>query len=230
MDVSLGEDGMTAAAFDLLRDWQPVASVAGGEGNYAALLREQWSLLPVAVRRRFSRHLAPAASIAYAGEVLVCRRNWAGRALAQCTRLIGGPLPLSSDCGVAAHVCVTGAAGGRGQHWTRQYGRRNAMPQIINSTKSFGGPTGVEEYLGYGFGIALRMYVEDGALMFASDSLFWRMGRLRIRLPAWLSPGRLTVGHHDAGGGRFAFTLDLTHPWFGELVHQVAMFTDPAEL
>ena len=28
------------------------------------------------------------------------------------------------------------------------------------------------------------------------------------------------------GGGRFSFTLEVVHPWFGETVRQVAFFRD----
>jgi len=41
--------------------------------------------------------------------------------------------------------------------------------------------------------------------------------------------GHLVVGHTDLGHGHFAFTLDLVHPWLGELVHQLAVFADPRE-
>jgi hypothetical protein len=36
----------------------------------------------------------------------------------------------------------------------------------------------------------------------------------------------MVIGHDDLGGGRFTFTLQLTHPWLGELLHQVSQFND----
>ena len=47
-----------------------------------------------------------------------------------------------------------------------------------------------------------------------------------MRLPEWLAPGRMVVGHVELGEGRFAFTLDLVHPWFGEMIHQLAVFAE----
>jgi hypothetical protein len=60
-----------------------------------------------------------------------------------------------------------------------------------------------------------------------SDHYFLRLGRLRLRIPGWLRPGDLAIGHVDCGGGRFAFTLDLAHPLFGQMIRQVAIFVDP---
>jgi hypothetical protein len=39
-------------------------------------------------------------------------------------------------------------------------------------------------------------------------------------LPTIFTPGRIRVEHHDLGGGRFLFTLDARHPWFGRTFHQ----------
>jgi hypothetical protein len=97
---------------------------------------------------------------------------------------------------------------------------------VIGSCKSFCGPTGLEEYLGGGFGIALHVMVEDGGLHFVSDHYFWRGAGLRLRLPAWLRPGDLRVSHIDQGDGSFAFVLRLEHRLFGELVNQIAIFRE----
>lgn len=189
--------------------------------------REAWLSLPLAVRRRFLRHVTAGACVTYVGEVAECRISVGGRVLANLARLIGAPLPLHADTGVPACVSVTEDIAGGGQYWTRQYGRRDGFPQVIHSAKRFAGKTGIEEYLGLGLGIALRMSAEDGALVFRGDHLFIAFGRRRrLCLPRWLKPGDLTVAHIDQGGGRFAFTLDLVHPWFGELIHQVAIFAD----
>jgi hypothetical protein len=204
-------------------DTQPL-----GDLRFRRLLGDDgWARLPPAVRARFAKRLAGAASHVYRGEVLACRISRAGRVLAMLGRLIGAPLPLTTDVLVPAVVTVTEDEAGNGQFWTRQYGRHHGFPQVIHSAKRFAGPTGLEEYVGGGVGVALRLQVAGEALHFVSDHYFWQAGPIRLRLPRWLSPGTLTVSHTDCDGGWFAFGLRLDHPWFGTMIEQTALFRDP---
>ena len=203
---------------------------AFGTSQFARLLPPgHWNALPAAVRRRFERKATASAAITYAGEVVECRMTLAGWLLAQAARLIGAPLPLGRDTGVPATVCIIEDRAGHGQYWSRNYGRAEGFPQVIQSAKRFAGPTGLEEYLGHGIGIALRLAIEDGALLFVGDHYFLRIAGLRLRWPDWLAPGKLVIRHQDMGGGRFVFALDLAHPWFGDLIHQLALFADPID-
>ncbi len=201
-----------------------------GDLRFRALIGEAgWARLPSAVRARFGKRIGQCRTAIYAGEIVECRISPAGRLLAFAARLIGAPLPLSSDAFVPATVCVAEDPAAGGQVWTRIYGRKRGFPQVIHSSKRFCGPTGLEEYVGAGFGIALRAEVDENALHFVSDHYFLQLGRLRLRLPRWLAPGALRVSHVDCNHGAFAFVLSLRHPWLGELVRQTAMFADPAE-
>jgi hypothetical protein len=182
--------------------------------------------LPPSVRRRFTQRLAGGNTTIYAGEVIENRLSRAGWCLAQACRLIGGPLPTATDARVASVVAVTEDARRGGQIWTRLYARRNGFPQIIHSAKRFAGPTGLEEYIGYGIGIALTVHVCAGALVFRSAHYFVQVLRFRIRLPRWLSPGTLSVTHTDLADGEFRYTLDLHHSRLGMLIHQVACFRE----
>ena len=207
----------------------PVPSPELGDLRFRTLIGEAaWALLPEAVRARFGKSVAGRV-VVYAGEIVECRMSKAGRLLAQLMRLVGAPLPLSTDTFVPAVVSVSEDAEAGGQFWTRIYGRSTGFPQVIHSSKRFAGPTGLEEYIGCGVGIALRAEVTDGALHFLSDHYFIRLGRLRLRLPRWLAPGRMRVSHIDCRHGLFAFVLRLDHPQFGELIRQTAMFRDMKE-
>ncbi|MFC3077498.1 DUF4166 domain-containing protein [Phenylobacterium terrae] len=187
---------------------------------------EAWDRLPKAVRARFSKRLGPGLAVTYVGEITESRRNWAGRLLAQACRLIGGPLPLHDQIGAPAVVTVTEDAACGGQFWTRMYGQARGFPQVIHSSKRFAGPTGLEEYLGCGFGIALDVSADEAAMRFHSRHYFLALGRLRLRLPAWLSPGDLTISHIDRGDGAFDFVLALRHPLLGELINQTGLFRE----
>jgi hypothetical protein len=195
--------------------------------RFRALLSDQdWGRLPLATWRRFSKRLADGGTAIYVGEVVEISFSRIGWWVAQLARLIGGPLPISADARVPSIVTVTEDAGTGGQIWTRIYGRRRGFPQVIHSSKRFAGPTGLEEYVGCGVGMSLRMLVDGQALLFRSAGYFVQLGSLKLSLPASLTPGVLTVTHADLGGGQFQFTLEITHPRFGRLVRQTAVFQE----
>ena len=123
-------------------------------------------------------------------------------------------------------MTVTEDAATAGQVWTRIYARTNGFPQVVHSAKRFSGPTGLEEYVGFGVSMALRILVDGSALLFRSAGYFVRVGRLTLPLPAFLTPGVLTVSHSDLGGGEFRFTLEIVHPRFGRLIRQSAVFKE----
>ena len=148
--------------------------------------------------------------------------------LAQLARLIGGPLPTGRETGVPMIVTVTEDAASGGQIWTRICARKRGFPQVIHSSKRFAGPTGLEEYVGFGVSMALRIAVEREALVFRSVGYSLQLGPLRLPLPRWLTPGDLTVTHSDLGGGAFRFTLEIVHPRFGRLIRQSAVFREAA--
>jgi hypothetical protein len=195
--------------------------------RFKALLSEaDWAALPEATRRRFSKRLAGGATAIYVGEVVEVETSLIGRVLAVLAQVIGGPLPLVWTAGSPSVVSVTEDVATGGQVWTRMYARPDGFPQVIHSAKRFAGPTRLEEYLGRGVGMALVVSVEDAALVFRNDHYFISCLGLRLRLPRWCEPGRLTITHADLGEGRFTFTLDLTHLRFGRLMRQHAVFRE----
>jgi hypothetical protein len=213
--------------FSFYRNNRAVLAACTADDRFRQLLGDaDWFSLPATTRARFGRKAVGSRTITYLGEVTQYETGLAGRALAQIARLIGGPLPLHPDLGIAAAVTVTEDEAEGGQIWTRQYGRHRGFPQMIHSVKRFAGSTGLEEYLGRGFGIALRLRVADGALYFDSDHYFLRLAGQRFALPRWLTPGNLSIGHIDHGDGWFTFTLDLAHPVFGRLMYQKCRFTE----
>lgn len=208
---------------------QPISDAAAGpDDRFRNLLgAKAWARLPREIQRRFSKRLMGDASLAYQGHVTRMRMNPIGRALAFALRVIGAPLPFDrSSVGRSAVVTVTEDAATGGQFWIRQYGRASGFPQMVGSSKRFAGPTGLEEYIGYGIGISLRLESTKNGLYFVSDRYFLKLGNRRLPLPRWACPGALVVGHEELGGGQFRFTLELAHPLFGELIWQDATFHD----
>src|ERR1043165_3247336 len=88
-----------------------------GDLRFRALVGEAgWAALPETTRTRFGKRVTDCRSAVYAGEIVECRMRLAGRILAQCCRLIGGPLPLTGDVDQPALVSVTEDAATGGQY------------------------------------------------------------------------------------------------------------------
>ena len=200
-----------------------------GDLRFRRLLSDDdWVSLTPAVRERFSRRLAGGATVTYVGHVAHVAFSRLGWWLAQAARVFGGPLPLTADVGVASVVSVTEDMSSGGQIWTRMYARRRGFPQVIHSSKRFEGPTGLEEYVGRGLLMTLDVAVEQGVLTFRSAGYYLQIGRRRLRMPRWLTPGALAVTHRDLGDGRFLFRLEVVHAWLGCLIDQSAIFREAA--
>lgn len=205
----------------------PVPDGALYDLRFRALIgRAAWDALPPLVQKRFSKRLSGIAVALYRGRVIRTDFSALGWLFAQSLRLVGAPLPLSRDGNVPAVVCVSEDAASGGQVWSRLYARQSSFPQVIHSAKRFAGATGLEEYVGRGIGMALRVESMADGLRFVSDHYFVLFAGRRLRLPRWMAPGQTIVEHHDLGGGQFAFDLELRHPLFGQMVSQHAVFDD----
>ena len=194
--------------------------------RFRALLGAKWDALPPEVQRRFAKRLTGAGFALYRGLVVRMDMPLLGWLLAQACRLFGAPLPLCRRTGCAALVAVSEDHSSGGQCWTRIYSRPGGFPQVIHSTKRFCGPTGLEEYLGRGLGMALTVEALEDGIAFISDHYFFQAAGMRIRLPRLLAPGVTRVTHRQIAGSSFLFGLELDHPWFGSLVNQQILFDD----
>lgn len=74
--------------------------------------------------------------------------------------------------------------------------------------------------------MSLSLHVADGALHFRSEHYFLEVFGRRLVLPKGLSPGKMEIIHAEEADGDFSFTLRLTHPLFGRLVSQRALFKE----
>jgi len=218
---------MSANIFQLPARESPRGDAHLHDARFRALLeRTDWERLPSEVQARFCSRIAGAQTTLYRGVVIRMHMSRLGWALAQVCRLFGAPLPLSRDAGGAAIVAVSEDHRCAGQCWTRIYARQRGFPQVIHSAKRFAGPTGLEEYLGGGLGMALRLEALSDGLAFVSDHYFLQIGSRRFRLPRAFTPGAARILHRQVAGKTFLFELIVEHPWAGRLLHQQILFDD----
>lgn len=184
-----------------------------------------WRRLTPMIRARFGTS-AIAKDTYYRGTMATVRCSFAGFLLAQLCRLIGTPLAPheGEDVPISVRVHEDHAAGGVA--WDRRYFFAGKAPVTVTSTKVIEQGKILLECVGGGFGMRLKVYERDHALHFLSQHYFWRCGRIRLRLPSWLTPGVAHVTHSDLGEGRFRFEMTIEHPVLGETFYQDGSFME----
>ncbi len=200
------------------RDLQP-------DPSFERLLGElAWRRLAPPIRERFRWKPVAGAEISYAGEMAVVRSSRPGWVLAQLCRLIGTPLAPHRGSRVPVRVTLSLDRDGSGVVWRRLYRFLGRRAVACVSIKKATDAEGLIECVGGGIGMWLRLSERAGSLHFRSTGYFCVLGRWRVALPDWLTPGALTVVHSDEGQGRFRFRISVVHPMLGETFFQDGVF------
>jgi hypothetical protein len=182
-----------------------------------------WSRLPPAVQHRFA---VAHADVTYEGHMDL-RCSFIGHIYAALARVLGGPLTHLNTGAVPTTVRVSGNGRG-GVVWERCFHTGvDGQDRTVRSTKELGADGGLLERTVGGLSMSLDVFEEEGALVFQSRRFWLVWGRLRLPVPALLTPGTCRVVHTDLGGGLFRFTLSMVHPLWGETFHQTGVFWDP---
>jgi hypothetical protein len=147
--------------------------------------------------------------------------SWVGRIFARLGLLFGRPLPAHVG---RARVFIRVRPTPAGEEWTRIYCFAGG-DEIVRSVKHAGRGAWLEERAGPLI-MRLRVFEEERALVFDCIDFLLRFGPVETPLPLVLTPGRIRVEHHDYGEGRFAFTLEARHPWFGVTFRQICELHD----
>ncbi|MGJ3231781.1 MAG: DUF4166 domain-containing protein [Oceanicaulis sp.] len=190
----------------------------GAAPAFRTLLGEaDWARLAAPIQARFA---ATTTLADFEGEAEL-EASFAGRALAQILRAVGGPLPWIVGA-AAARVTIRKQADGA--VWDRSFRRPGGRWIHVRSLKRVADGR-LFECAGP-IWMRLRLAAAGSALAFHSDGFFLALGPVRLRLPGWLTPGALTVLHTDAGEGRFVFALTCDHPLFGWLYRQTIRLAD----
>ncbi len=174
-----------------------------------------WAQLPETLRARFAVRHRP---VRYAAAMRF-ERSTIGAVFALLSKLFKAPLPLHHR--VDLPVVVDVRAAGTDVVWLRQLGESG----VVRSVKSAGPAGTVIERTDGGLGMVLGVSVDGNALVFTSRAFFLSVGRWRVPIPAWLTPGRCRVEHRAVDAERFRFTLTMTHPLWGVTFRQTGLFT-----
>jgi len=99
--------------------------------------------------------------------------------------------------------------------WHRTLQFPNKSPVIFKSRMEHIKDDEIIEYVRYGMGIRMRISVKDRALVFRSIGYIWKLGGIKIPIPAWAILGNAEITEKSVSDDQFFIDFHITHPLFG---------------
>lgn len=71
------------------------------------------------------------------------------------------------------------------------------------------------EYVRFNIGTRMRLFEENGALVYKNRDYVWKLGKFMIPIPSWLFVGDATIQERSISPTAIEMDFIMRHPWFG---------------
>ncbi len=103
--------------------------------------------------------------------------------------------------------------------WKRTIQAQNGKSTVFASRMEYQKGNELIEFVGGGFGLYLKLTVENGKLVYRSNGHLWQIGKVRIPIPDVLFLGHATITETAMTENQFELDFKIIHPLFGETYH-----------
>ena len=101
-------------------------------------------------------------------------------------------------------------------YWQREIQAPNGKKTVFASRMALQQANELVEFVGGGFGIFLKLSVEDGKLIYRSQTHLLKLGKCIIPIPDWLFLGHAIISETALSDETFLLDFRLEHPWWGQ--------------
>jgi hypothetical protein len=189
------------------------------------VLGEDWHELPAAIRSHYDI-TGPGKSTTVTGSMTIDYPDWLGPALKllrlgkALVDLKGGPMAVQvkkwqdgEDSALCWHRHIQSGDGRRRRFPSRMV--RHQDHELI-------------EYVGMGFGIRLKVGVEEGRLVYRSHGHLLKIGPIRLPIPDNLLLGRAVISEEALSEDSFLLRFEIVHPLWGQTYSYGGVFKTTA--
>jgi Domain of unknown function (DUF4166) len=108
--------------------------------------------------------------------------------------------------------------------WKRMIQAPDGKNTVFASRMEYQQGNELIEYIGGGFGLHLKLTVENHKLVYRSNGHLWQIGKVRIPIPDVLFLGHATITETALTENQFELDFRIQHPLFGETYHYGGVF------
>lgn len=179
------------------------------------ILGDQWQHLPAVIQRHYQLQPGQLTANVVTGIMHVNYPKFV-RPMLLITRLMGGLIDLKGDNMKAGVEKWIKADKPDTLYWKRTIQANNGKSTVFASRMEYHQDNELIEFVGFGFGLFLKVTVENNLLVYRSNGHLWQIGNLRIPIPDVLFLGHATIIETAVSESQFELDFSIKHPLFGD--------------
>ncbi len=177
------------------------------------VLGDDWEKLPTVIQQHYQ--IIPAQkSFTVTGTMAISYPVWV-KPILMITRLLGALIDLQGENNqVQVKKWMTDNP--QIMYWRRDIQAPNGQHTVFASRMEYQQRNELIEFVGGGFGIRLRLSVEEGKLVYRSQIHLLKLGGWLMPIPDWLFLGHATIIEEALSEDSFLLDFKIIHPLWGK--------------
>jgi hypothetical protein len=188
------------------------------------VLGDDWAALPPVIQRHYQITM-PQQTITVTGNMNIDYPYWLAPAI-KLLRLFGALVDLKGE-GLAVQVKKWRQTDPAILHWQRHIQAADNKQCVFASRMAWQQDHELIESVGMGFGIRLKLSVEQGKLVYQSRGHLLKLGPLTLPIPDSLLLGHALITEQALSEDTFQLDFKITHPLWGNTYYYGGIFEVP---
>lgn len=174
-------------------------------------LGKDWNNLPTVIQKHYS--IPNDSNSCLQGNMEIGYPNYL-MPLIYLIHLFGG-LVFKRGKEIETRVIKTVSKKNHKLYWQRTLSYSNHKKDHFRSQMIYLQDNELIEWVRFGFGLRLKVTVNNGDLIYRSHGHIWQYKNLRLTFPDWLLLGHATIIEHALSGQQFHLDFSIKHPLLG---------------
>lgn len=177
-------------------------------------LGNDWNKLPFVIQSHYLFQHDQKTPNIVTGTMLINYPNFV-KPMLFIARLMGGLIDLKGDnMNVRVEKWVKND-NPKALFWKRTIQAPDGKSTVFASRMEYQKDNELIEFIGGGFGLYLKLTVENNNLVYRSNGHLWQIGKLRFPIPDVLFLGHATITEKAISAKQFELDFTIKHPLFG---------------
>ena len=178
-------------------------------------LGEQWDNLGDSVKRHYDLAPGSDSQVTVVGTMDEVTHSLWAKPFILIAQLFGALVPYQGRNVPVTAKNWTQPDNLRALFWHRTFSFQGKQPYIFKSRMEHYQGDEIVEYVRFNFGVRMRLSEKDGSLVYKNMDYIWKLGKLTIHIPNWLTLGNADIIETPVSDTQFKMDFTMKHPLFG---------------